>query len=159
MMTPVPRGWETAGLCNASHDPRFFPVTESGAASASPADEERAASWCRICVVQTTCLEAGLDHGRETIGIWGGLGSAKRRHLRQARSRQEDEGYPTHRYTPGCGCSFCTLAGAYLKGDVVDRNTDGARCGYRSSYARNCRCPACTFVAALNTRRLNTMAA
>jgi hypothetical protein len=46
-----------------------------------------------------------------------------------------------------------------MSGRTVNRNTPGSRCGYRSSYVRNCRCVACTLASALHTRRSNTLAA
>lgn len=154
MLDPIPIDWRDGAACADSDPAIWFP--ESGS---DTTNEREAQRWCRTCPVRVTCLEASLDYGRDTAGIWGGLGSAKRRHLRQARSRQHREGYPTHRFTPGCSCSFCQLVSGYLHGMVIDRNTGGARCGYRSSYGRNCRCCACTFAAALHTRRENAIAA
>jgi len=131
----------------------FFPTSEIRL------EQSIAESTCRRCDVQITCFEQSLDYPRDTTGIWGGLGSAKRRRLRQARSSQIKEGYPLHRFTPGCSCRFCRMADGFLRGEVIDMNTDGARCGYRSTYARGHRDTACTYPVALHTRRLNTITA
>lgn len=151
-MEPVPIGWQEGAACRSVGPALFFPSTNP-----SRIDEEAVAVLCRVCPVRIACLEAALDYGRECVGIWSGLGSAKRRHLRQARSRQIRERFPEHRFTPGCSCSFCRLATAYLGGDMIDRNTSDARCGYRSSYGRNCRCVACVYVVAFHTRMSNVL--
>lgn len=157
VMTDVPRGWELNGLCFQSGDSRFFPLTATGLPSFSDSNELAAAVICRECPVQVACLEQALDYGRDCAGIWGGLGQAKRRKLGQARSTQRAEGFDPHRFTPGCSCRFCVAATALLAGDVIDMNTLGARCGYRSTYGRGHRDPACTFAVAFHTRCSNTI--
>lgn len=155
MMTPVPFGWWLAAACRSSPPitDLFFPVREQESSDAV------CQVYCSSCVVRLACLEQALDAGRECHGIWGGLGSAKRRNLREARSRQVREGFSPHRFTPGCGCSFCALASDYLAGRIVNRNTAGARCGYVATYVKNCRCAACTLAMALDRRRKRTLEA
>jgi hypothetical protein len=162
-MEPIPVDWRDGAHCRNMPPERatavFFHQSADSTKTTAIRVEANAHPWCSTCRVRIACLEQALEYGRETQGIWGGLGQAKRRHLQQARSRQTNEGHPPHRYTPGCSCSYCRLATAYLHGEVIDANTDGARHGYRSTYGRGCRCPACTYVKTLWWRHQNSAAA
>lgn len=162
-MEPVPPDWREGAACRSMPPERaavvFFHHAADSKRDAHTRIETAAAPWCKRCRVRIACLEQALDYGRETVGVWGGLGQSKRRHLQQARSRQRTEGHAPHRYTPGCSCSFCRLATAYLSGDVIDANTRGARHGYRSTYGRGCRCRACIYAKTLWWRHQNSAAA
>ena len=161
-MSPIPHGWQTRAACRDADPELFFDhaADRSGTrAAAAAAAERRTDPYCGRCPVRITCLEYALDLGRETYGVWAGLGMAKRRHLAQARTRQRAEGHDPHRFTPGCSCSFCRIAAAHLARQVIDQNTAAARCGYRSTYGRNCRCSACTLAKLLDKRRSRVIAA
>ena len=67
--------WRTRAAC-AGVDPEVF-LTERGA---SP---EPALAYCRRCEVRTECLEAALDLGQRSVGIWGGVSGKQRRIARQ----------------------------------------------------------------------------
>jgi hypothetical protein len=86
-------------------------------------------------------------------GISAGLGEEGRRPLLAIRAETQDP----HRYSRTCECEFCAMASKLMAGVTVNRNGSGARCGFRSTYDRGCRCTACIAERALMTRRKNSL--
>ena len=67
--------WRQRAACRGSDPELFFPLSESGPATAQIWDAQQV---CHACPVQWTCLSWALEHG-VTDGIWGGSTVSERR--------------------------------------------------------------------------------
>ena len=77
--------WRTASACRDLDANMFFPAGETGPAALQIA---QAKAICRVCPVQTQCLEFALGTHQD-YGIWGGTTEEERRQIRRAwRARQ-----------------------------------------------------------------------
>ena len=72
--------WRRQAACRDTDPDLFFPVGTTGAALIQI---EQARAVCRICPVQSACLEFALATNQDS-GIWGGTSEEERRHLRRA---------------------------------------------------------------------------
>ncbi len=72
--------WRERSACRDTDPDLFFPVGTTG-----PALEqiEAAKAVCRLCPVQTDCLDFALSTNQDS-GIWGGTSEDERRKLRKA---------------------------------------------------------------------------
>jgi WhiB family redox-sensing transcriptional regulator len=139
----------------------FFPQAPNGVAMA-----RRARAICAGCPVLVTCLTDALATG-EKVGIRGGTSSRRRRPLGPLFEAR------THDFDPACTdeeCGWCPAVtqviveldaererdkqGRFAPGVRCNLNGPDARCGYRSTYARGCRCPMCSFAISSLGRRL-----
>lgn len=79
-MTPLDRTWQPVALCRGNHSHLFFPPSTTERKEERERREVRAKSICRICPVQSHCLDYAMTI-REPYGIWGGLTEAERRQV------------------------------------------------------------------------------
>lgn len=120
-----------------------------------------------MCPALVDCLQDALKRG-EKHGILGGTSTRRRRPLREVWMVRR------HDYSPTCKskrCAWCRAVNALvaeLDAMVRERDDTGrfastvrvvlngpkARCGYRATYARGCRCPACSFAVSSLGHRL-----
>lgn len=138
----------------------FFPERWASDAAA------RARARCAACPALIACLQHAVAVG-EPDGIYGGTSTRRRRPLRAIWEHRD------HDYDPTCAAPTCTWCravdqvvcevdakrqrdehGRFALGTRVVLNGPRARCGYRSTYGRGCRCPACTFAVSALGRRL-----
>jgi hypothetical protein len=107
---------------------------------------------CADCPVLPQCLEhaLSLEHP-ERHGMWGGAGERTLRRMRQLRRAGLAWLPPAHDpglYCDGPGCRWCRATDAH-RASLAERsgpqqqNSRGARCGYKSTYARGHRCGPC----------------
>lgn len=99
---------------------------------------------CAGCPALEPCLVAALQR-RETHGIWGGAGEPRRRVLRPHLG--------TARWPAMLAAHRRGLVGAGSDADrgLLDGTGEGVTHGRRVTYARGCRCGACTSAAAAGT--------
>jgi WhiB family redox-sensing transcriptional regulator len=116
----------------------FYPERETGADNHGA----RAKAVCAGCPVRRECLASALRR-REPAGIWGGAGEARRRGLLRA-ARTDPEGL-----VPMLAAHWRDLDGCPEDGDVALLASfgEGATHGRRVTYAKGCRCVACTWAA------------
>ena len=106
---------------------------------------------CGACASNKHCLTFAVDR-REEFGIWGGCGEKTRRALERLWDQKECDGFGWAWSDINCECEWCEALDAAvdpLNTRVFDSNGDGATHGIRSTYARGCRCPACSLDAAV----------
>lgn len=101
---------------------------------------------CAGCPVMPQCLEHALATG-EKEGVWGGASERERRRLAVVWVQRR------HDYFPECDdprCRWCRAVDANRAACAGEQpaplwwNGSGARCGFRSTYARGCRCVPCS---------------
>lgn len=104
---------------------------------------------CAECPVMAQCLELALATG-EKQGCWGGAAQRQRRRLYLVWVTR------VHDYRADCvddGCRWCRTVDAHRAACAVrpaererpmDINGPGARCGFKATYARGCRCVLCS---------------
>lgn len=112
-------------------------------------DTGPAVAMCAECPVREACLlEAVLRC--EGFGVWGGAGEQRRRKLRRA--------FHEGRYTEVVAAHFRQIDGTEAHGDreLLAVWGEGATHGRRVTYAKACRCSACSMAAAFETT-LETM--
>ena len=103
----------------------------------------RAKRLCAGCPVRVGCLVGAVERG-EQYGVWGGSGETERRSLRRA-------------WCIGGPAWDLAVAGHFAALDratSLDANGTGATHGRRVTYARGCRCPACSLAAVTPDRTL-----
>jgi hypothetical protein len=76
--------WLRQAACVDADPELFFPVGESGPATAQA---RQAKAVCHECPVERQCLEWALSTGR-TTGVWGGTDEGERRRLRRRAERR-----------------------------------------------------------------------
>jgi WhiB family redox-sensing transcriptional regulator len=72
--------WRDHAACRDTSPDLFFPVGTTGPALEQIAE---AKAVCRICPVETACLEYALVTNQDT-GIWGGTSEEERKKIRRA---------------------------------------------------------------------------
>lgn len=111
---------------------------------------------CASCPVLAQCLEYAIT-AKEQRGILGGANWRLRRRLYWTWVQR------SHDYRADCmnpSCRWCRAVDAH-RASLVQRsgpmqlNGPGATCGYRSKYARGCRCPACSLAISPVGRKLS----
>lgn len=110
---------------------------------------------CAGCPVAPQCLEHAIGT-YERQGAWGGASDRQRRRLRMAWFTRR------HNYEPGCNdpsCRWCRTVDAHIAGLAEPQtpqqlNGPGARCGFKSTYARGHRDGPCTLAITPQGRRL-----
>lgn len=151
-LVPPPPDWHARSACLGVEGVDFFPELPDGSAADGDNHGLDAKRLCATCPVWAECLTAAVDR-REEFGIWGGAGGGFLRWLRAARMAGGDRwarALTEHRrHLDG-------LVGRSAPGPVTNRNGDGATHGLRVTYARGCRCDACSVAAARNSRRART---
>jgi WhiB family redox-sensing transcriptional regulator len=147
MVTTTDSGWEARSACLGTDPDLFF--------AAKGRTYAEARDICAQCPVLPDCLNAAVER-REQDGMWGGASERERRLLRVAWLQK----VPGHPYRAGHDCAWCRAVDAHLArltGDQPVRlnlNSPGARHGKASTYARGCRCGACSIANRPVGRRL-----
>lgn len=72
--------WQANGLCRGNHSHLFFPPSTFERKDERERRELRARAICRVCPVQSDCLDYAMRI-REPYGIWGGFTESERREL------------------------------------------------------------------------------
>lgn len=102
-----------------------------------------AKSICATCPVRGACLQGAIERG-EPYGIHGGAGEGRRRVLARARR--------TGILAEVVAAHWRQLDGDPEPGDrdLLSARSEGATCGRRVTYARTCRCEACSMAASFD---------
>lgn len=111
--------------------------------------------FCAVCPVVGRCLEYAIST-YERQGAWGGASDRQRRRLRMVWFTRR------HPYDKACedpSCRWCRTVDAHVASLVApdgpqQLNGPGARCGFKSTYARGCRCGPCTLAVSPAGHRL-----
>jgi WhiB family redox-sensing transcriptional regulator len=103
---------------------------------------------CAGCPVREACLEAAVRRN-EQHGVWGGAGGNRRKALRKHLRNGEEV------FGRALAAHFRILDGCEGPDDRLMLGVFGAKAthGRRVTYAKGCRCEACTLSAALNTAK------
>ena len=72
--------WQNKAACRGPHSLEFYPPARGERREEKQHREQRAKAICRICPVNTECLDFAIG-GRELHGIWGGTTEVERRGL------------------------------------------------------------------------------
>lgn len=154
--------WTDRAACLGSDPDWWFPTLDD-----SDNHGRQAKAVCARCPVKLECLVDALKRNEEA-GIWGGAGEEYRRHLGRALPLAAHD---PCQLPEVCGCRWCKVVTAHfaaLDGEQVSdvgpvlvvlsdgrevhaatgpsyRNGEGATHGLRVTYARGCRCNACSF--------------
>lgn len=106
----------------------------------------RAREVCASCPVAVYCVDEALRQHLQ--GLRGDLTLNTRRILA---SYAATAGHP---YTPGCSCRYCTALPLLVthKARIGSGNGPRVTHGNRSTYARRCRCTACSHASATADR-------
>lgn len=107
---------------------------------------------CAHCPVLADCLDLAttLPPAQAEHGVWGGLGEHGRRQFRRLRTtRTHDDPH----VQPGCDCGWCVSLRKHHAGledhAPFESFGTGATHGRRVTYAKGCRCEACSIAAVL----------
>lgn len=120
----------TLAACRNTPTDLFFPPRGDNG--------ERARTICRSCPIRAQCLTAAVARN-ERFGVWGGAGEPARRKLRRA-------------YVAGGAAWDLALTGhfeALDAGRAVDVTGENITHARRGSYAKGCRCGACSIAAVM----------
>lgn len=127
--------WRDRAACRGQDPDLWFPNKGQTAKTGR--------SICASCPAVVQCLEHAVATQPE--GMWGATSKRQRRRLRiiwfqRAHAHRSDCDDP--------GCRWCRTVDAHLASLEVRQgpqqlNGPGARCGFKSSYARGCRCGPC----------------
>ncbi|GEM_PF-804065 len=134
--------WARRAACAGADTNLWFPTLDDPDNHATTAK-----AICAGCPVRLECLVDALGRN-EDGGIWGGAGEDIRRYLGRALPHATHDPVVLPEV---CGCRWCRAVRkhfAALDGTgtgALDRNGPGATHGRRVTYARGCRCGACTF--------------
>jgi WhiB family redox-sensing transcriptional regulator len=132
----------SSAACRNAPDPDlWFPERGDGAGT-------QATRICTTCPVREACLEAAVRRN-ETHGVWGGAGGNRRKALRK--HLRAGEGV----FARALAAHFRILDACEGPDDrlMLGAFGDKATHGRRVTYAKGCRCEACTLSAALNTAK------
>ena len=154
-MEPLDVSWHPYALCLGVDPALFFPQREAGQDN-SGLEAKRV---CIDCPVRINCLDYAVRNN-ERFGIWGGVGSDRRRLLRRALSEgseayldainEETEhlgrsvgGFEDER--PEQPAKICDRCGGKIPAGrwPKDRNGPNATCGNPSTFNKGCRCQLC----------------
>lgn len=72
--------WQHRAACKGPQSAVFFPPSHAERKDEREERETRAKAICRVCPVQSACLDYALDI-REPHGIWGGLNEMERKQV------------------------------------------------------------------------------
>lgn len=132
------------GACTDLPTEMFFPEVRTGGDNHG----RSAKAVCAACPVRVACITDSVARD-EPYGIWGGAGEDERRWLRRAWVLDGGDGGPI--WSAALAHHLARLAGERVP--VVNRNGPGATCGLPVTYARNCRCSACSWAASRRGNR------
>lgn len=110
---------------------------------------------CAACPVSARCLEHAIETF-ERQGLWGGSSDRQRRRLRMIWVQR------AHNYRSDCtnpDCRWCRTVDAHLHSlrepqGPQNINGAGVRHGFKSTYARGCRCKACGLTVSADGARI-----
>lgn len=145
--------WQDRAACKGVDPERWYP------SKGQTAKEGRAI--CATCPVIAQCLAHALERP-ETHGIWGGANQRTLRRMRVLRGRELAWLPPRHGIDLYCDskeCRWCRAVDAHRASLVEPTgpqqlNGPGANCGFKSSYARGCRCGLCSVAVSPAGQRL-----
>lgn len=159
--------WFVLGSCgdrypdgSPVHDPSLWfpvrPVADDDAGDENDSADSlgaEAKAVCARCPVRADCLLDAIDRG-ETVGVWGGAGGDHLRHLARVRHGGDVDAWETAIARHFAGLAQLVDPDPAVVLHVVDRNGPGATHGLLVTYNRGCRCGACEWAAADDSRRV-----